>query len=73
MGDGLNPRLAGQSRGYMLKPLQEFNGKTRGTNPWMSDILGGNRLHEGGTAVRIVSRALLSDAMSMASESACWA
>jgi cytochrome c553 len=40
MGDGLNPRLAGQSRGYMLKTLQEFKSKTRGTNPWMSDILG---------------------------------
>jgi cytochrome c553 len=40
MGDGLNPRLAGQSRGYMLKTLQEFKDKTRGTNPWMSDILG---------------------------------
>jgi cytochrome c553 len=39
MGDGLNPRLAGQSRGYMLKTLQEFKDKTRGTNPWMSDIL----------------------------------
>jgi cytochrome c553 len=40
IGDGLNPRLAGQSRSYMLKTLQEFKGKTRGTNPWMSDILG---------------------------------
>jgi len=40
MGDGLNPRIAGQSRGYILKTLQEFKSKARGTNPWMSDILG---------------------------------
>jgi cytochrome c553 len=40
MGDGTNPRIAGQSRGYMLKTLQDFQGKARGNNPWMSDILG---------------------------------
>jgi cytochrome c553 len=40
MGDGANPRIAGQSRGYMLKTLQEFRSKARGSNPWMSDILG---------------------------------
>ena len=40
MGDGTNPRIAGQSRGYMLKTLQEFQSKARGNNPWMSDILG---------------------------------
>lgn len=39
-GDGLNPRIAGQSRSYILKTLEEFKSKTRGTNPWMSDILG---------------------------------
>ncbi len=39
-GDGLNPRIAGQSRSYILKTLKEFKSKTRGTNPWMSDILG---------------------------------
>jgi cytochrome c553 len=38
-GDGTNPRIAGQSRGYMLKTLQEFRSKARGNNPWMSDIL----------------------------------
>jgi len=38
-GDGLNPRIAGQSRRYILKTLQEFKSKARGTNPWMSDIL----------------------------------
>jgi len=38
-GDGLNPRIAGQSRAYILKTLQEFKSKARGTNPWMSDIL----------------------------------
>ena len=38
-GDGLNPRIAGQSRSYILKTLQEFKSKARGTNPWMSDIL----------------------------------
>lgn len=40
LGDGNNPRIAGQSRGYMLKTLQEFQSKARGNNPWMSDILG---------------------------------
>jgi cytochrome c553 len=40
MGDGTNPRIAGQSRGYILKTLQEFQSKARGNNPWMSDILG---------------------------------
>ena len=40
MGDGTNPRMAGQSRGYVLKALQEFQSKVRGNNPWMSDILG---------------------------------
>jgi len=38
-GDGLNPRIAGQSRAYILKTLEEFKSKARGTNPWMSDIL----------------------------------
>jgi cytochrome c553 len=27
MGDGTNPRMAGQSRGYVLKTLQEFQSK----------------------------------------------
>ena len=40
LGDGNNPRIAGQSRDYMLKTLQEFQSKARGNNPWMSDILG---------------------------------
>jgi cytochrome c553 len=40
LGDGTNPRIAGQSRGYILKTLQEFQSKARGNNPWMSDILG---------------------------------
>ena len=40
MGDGTNPRIAGQSRGYVLKTLQEFQSKVRGNNSWMSDILG---------------------------------
>lgn len=39
-GDGLNPRISGQSRNYILKTLEEFKSKARGTNPWMSDILG---------------------------------
>jgi cytochrome c553 len=38
-GDGLNPRIAGQSRAYILKTLYEFKDKARGTNPWMTDIL----------------------------------
>ena len=33
MGDGTNPRMAGQSRGYVLKTLQEFQSKVRGNNP----------------------------------------
>ena len=40
IGDGLNPRIAGQNRNYILKTLEEFKSKARGTNPWMSDILG---------------------------------
>jgi cytochrome c553 len=38
-GEGLNPRIAGQKRSYILKTLQEFKSKARGTNPWISDML----------------------------------
>jgi cytochrome c553 len=38
MGDGTNPRIAGQRREYILKTLQDFRSRTRTNNPWMSDI-----------------------------------
>ena len=58
MGDGTNPRIAGQSRGYMLKTLQEFQSKARGNNPWMSDILGPLHPDDLGCARRVHGRPL---------------
>ena len=39
MGDGTNPRIAGQWQEYLLLTLTEFRNRTRKNNPWMSDIL----------------------------------
>ncbi len=38
-GDGTTPRLAGQSREYLYKTMQDFRSRARGNNPGMSDIL----------------------------------
>ena len=39
MGDGTNPRIAGQWKEYLLLTLTEFRSRARKNNPWMSDIL----------------------------------
>lgn len=39
MGDGTNPRIAGQWQEYLLLTLTEFRSRARKNNPWMSDIL----------------------------------
>jgi len=39
LGDSTNPRLAGQSIGYLRKTMQDFHSGTRGNNPWMTALL----------------------------------
>jgi cytochrome c553 len=38
-GDGTQPRLAGQSREYLVRSMMEFRNRTRGNNPGMSDLM----------------------------------
>jgi cytochrome c553 len=38
-GDGTVPRLAGMSREYMTKTIDEFRSRVRGNNPGMSDLM----------------------------------
>ncbi|MEA2818265.1 MAG: hypothetical protein QOJ86_269 [Bradyrhizobium sp.] len=38
-GDGTVPRLAGMSREYMAKTIDEFRSRARGNNPGMSDLM----------------------------------
>jgi cytochrome c553 len=38
-GDGTVPRLAGMSREYMTKTIEEFRSRARGNNPGMSDLM----------------------------------
>lgn len=38
-GDGTVPRLAGMSRQYMTKTIDEFRSRARGNNPGMSDLM----------------------------------
>jgi cytochrome c553 len=38
-GDGTVPRLAGMSREYMTKTIDEFRSRARGNNPGMSDLM----------------------------------
>jgi cytochrome c553 len=38
-GDGTQPRLAGQTREYLLKSMVEFRTRERGNNPGMSDLM----------------------------------
>jgi cytochrome c553 len=38
-GDGTQPRLAGQSKEYMLQTMLDFRTQARGNNPGMSDLM----------------------------------
>ncbi len=38
-GEGTQPRLAGQLRGYLEKTMLDFRNGTRGNNPGMSDLM----------------------------------
>jgi len=38
-GEGTQPRLAGQSRDYLLKSMMDFRTRARGNNPGMSDLM----------------------------------
>ncbi len=38
-GDGVVPRLAGQSREYLAKTIADFRTRARGNNPGMSDLM----------------------------------
>src|SRR4051812_12865127 len=38
-GDGTQPRLAGQSKEYMLRTMLDFRTQKRGNNPGMSDLM----------------------------------
>ena len=38
-GDGIVPRLAGQSREYLAKTTADFRTRARGNNPGMSDLM----------------------------------
>ena len=38
-GDGTVPRLAGMSRDYLTKAMEDFRTRTRGNNPGMSDLM----------------------------------
>ena len=38
-GDGTQPRLAGQNRGYLDKTMTDFRTGARGNNPGMNDLM----------------------------------
>jgi cytochrome c553 len=38
-GDGTQPRLAGQSRDYLARTMEEFRTRARANNPGMSDLM----------------------------------
>jgi cytochrome c553 len=38
-GDGTVPRLAGMSRDYLTKTMEDFRTRARGNNPGMSDLM----------------------------------
>ena len=38
-GAGTTPRLANQSKPYLLKTMQDFRSGARANNPWMTDLL----------------------------------
>lgn len=39
LGAGTTPRLAGQSKDYLLKTMADFRSGARANNPWMTDLL----------------------------------
>jgi cytochrome c553 len=39
LGEGTQPRLAGQSKEYMLQTMLDFRSRQRGNNPGMSDLM----------------------------------
>ena len=39
IGDGTQPRLAGQERGYLEKTMTDFRSGARGNNPGMTDLM----------------------------------
>ena len=39
LGEGTQPRLAGQSADYILKSMKDFRTRGRGNNPGMSDLM----------------------------------
>jgi cytochrome c553 len=39
LGEGTQPRLAGQSADYILRSMMDFRSRTRGNNPGMSDLM----------------------------------
>jgi cytochrome c553 len=39
LGEGTQPRLAGQSANYLLKSMMDFRTRARGNNPGMSDLM----------------------------------
>ncbi len=39
LGEGTQPRLAGQSQDYILKTMMDFRSRVRGNNPGMSDLM----------------------------------
>ena len=39
LGEGTQPRLAGQSKEYMLQTMLDFRSRQRGNNPGMSDLI----------------------------------
>jgi cytochrome c553 len=39
LGEGTQPRLAGQSADYLLKSMMDFRTRARGNNPGMSDLM----------------------------------
>jgi cytochrome c553 len=39
LGGGTTPRLADQSKQYLLKTMQDFRSGARANNPWMTDLL----------------------------------
>jgi cytochrome c553 len=39
LGEGTQPRLAGQTKDYLLQSMLDFRNRTRGNNPGMSDLM----------------------------------
>jgi len=39
LGEGTQPRLAGQTKEYLLQSMLDFRSRTRGNNPGMSDLM----------------------------------